>query len=331
MGYQTLKAQLKSGALAPFFHFYGPEHYLKSHYVGLLKAALVDSAMETFNYTVLTGSVSAERIVTAVQTPPMMAEKKLIVLKDTGIFTPSANGKEQLAALFSDFPSYAHLVAVEEKADRRSAVYKAFAQNGLSVEFAYRSRNDLRAWVLNLLRQRGKTMTAPVLDAFLDAAGVDMHGVLGHLEKLCAFAGTNPSISKEAVDSLLVRSIFTKEYMLTDALLSKNEKAAMAALSDLWELNTDPMRILTVIASNFMSVLHARALLEDKVPFPAICDALHLPSAFLAKKTVEAASKTDINRLDRAISAIREADYKLKTGLVEPKTGITLLCATLLK
>lgn len=331
MSYQTLKAQLKTGQLSPCFHFFGEEQYLKNHYIGLVKKAVVDGAMETFNYTVFEGSVSAETLITALQTPPMMAEKRLIVLKDTGIFTPGAAGKEQLREAFEDWPPYACLIAAEEKFDKRSVVYKAFLQIGLSVEFAYRPRADIRVWVQKILKQNGKAMQADTLDLFLDAAGVDMHGILTHLEKLMAYASDRKDIKKEDVELLLVRSAMTKEYVLTDALLAKNQETAFATLSTLWEMQTDPIRILTVIASNFLSVAHARALLDDKMPYPAIVDALHLPSAFLAKKAVEAAGKTDNGRLDRAIHAIKETDYKMKLGMVEPKTGITLLCAELLK
>ncbi len=330
MSYQTLKEQLKTGNLAPAFHFFGEERYLKSHYVGLLKAKLVDEAMETFNYTVFEGATSAETIMTAIGTPPMMAEKKLIVLKDTGIFTLNVAGKTQFAEMFLDFPSYVHLVAIEDKFDKRSAAFKAFSKIGLSVEFAYRSRADLRAWVVKLLKQNAKTMRQDTLDAFLDAAGVQMHGVLSHLEKLIAHAGTRPEITRDDVEKLLVRALLTKEYILTDALLSQNREAAFSALSDLWEMQTEPIRILSIIASNFMSTAHARALLDDKVPYPQIVDALRMPSAFLAKKTVEAASRTTSARLSYAITKIREMDYKMKLGMVEPKTGITLLCASLL-
>ncbi len=331
MSYQTLKEQLKTGALLPAYHFFGEEQYLKSHYMGLLKKQLVEEGMETFNLTVLEGNATAESIITALETPPMMAEKKLVILKDTGIFTPSGSGKAQLADVFSDFPPYAHLLCIEEKFDKRSAVFKAFSKIGLSVEFAYRSRADIKAWVVKLLKQNGKTMKANTLELFLDAAGVDMHGVLTHLEKLIAHSAGRTEIKEADVESQLVRAVMTKEYVLTDALLSKNGPAAFSALSDLWEMQSDPIRILSVIASNFMSCAHARAMLDDKIPYPAIVDALHLPAAFLAKKTVEAANRTDSSRLDRCIGAIKDADYKMKLGLVEPKTGITLLCAELLK
>lgn len=331
MSYPLLKEQLKNNTLSPCFHFFGEEQYLKNHYIGSLKEKLVEPAMEAFNFTVLEGSVSADSIITAVSTPPMLSEKKLIVLKETGIFTAGANGKAQLTELFEDFPPYAHLIAVEEKTDKRSAVYKAFSKIGLSVEFAYRSRADLRAWVLKILKSRGKTMKAQTLDAFLEASGVDMYGILSHLEKLIAHAALRPEISLQDVETLLVRAVMTKEYVLTDALLAQNTPAAMAALEDLWEMQTDPMRILTVIASNYLSVTRARALLDDKIPYPAIVEALHLPVAFLAKKTVEAAGKTSMEKLERAVSAIRETDYKMKLGLVDAKTGITLLCATLLQ
>ncbi len=331
MSYQTLKQQLKTDTLSPCFHFFGPEQYLKNHYAKLLRSHIVEEGMETFNLTVFEGGVSAESLVTAVETPPMMAEKKLILVKECGIFTPGANGKDQLANMFADWPSYAYLVALEDKFDKRSAVFKAFSKIGLSVEFAYRTRSDIRAWVVKLLKQHEKEMKAPALEAFLDACGVDMFGVLGELEKLSAYVGSRKEIKKEDVETLLLRALMTKEYMLTDALFAGKQGEAYETLSQLWELQTDPIRILSVIASNFMSVYHARVLLDDKTSHPAIVDALRLPSPFLAKKMIEAAGKTSSERLARCIHEIKETDYKMKLGMVEPKNGITLLCAKLLE
>ncbi len=330
MSYQKLKEQLKSGDFSPAYHFFGPEQYLKQYYSRLLQNALVDDAFAAFNLTVFDGAANADSVATAVSTPPMMAEKKLILIKEAGIFTPSADGKAQWQALFADWPDYAYLLALENKFDKRSAVYKAFLSIGLSVEFSYRSRGDLTAWVSKKLKAAGKTMSRKTLELFLDAAGVEMYAVDAALEKVTAYVGNRTEITEEDVDALLVRTILTKEYVLTDALLAGKKNAAFAALEDLRQIQTDPIRILTVIASNYLSVLHAKILLNEGQSYHTVASALHLPSPFLAKKTTDTAAKCSIERLCESIRRIKESDYKIKIGLESPETGVLRLCADLL-
>ncbi|MDD6309077.1 MAG: DNA polymerase III subunit delta [Clostridia bacterium] len=330
MSYQKLKEQIKSGDFSPAYHFFGPEQYLKHYYLHLLQSTIVDEAFSAFNLTVFEGNADANAVSTAAETPPMMAEKRLIILKETGLFSPAAAGKAIWQRLFTDWPSYACLVAVEDTFDKRSAVYKAFSSICLPVEFAYRPRGDLKAWVTKKLGKSGKTMSRVTLENFLDAAGVEMYGIDAHLEKLIAYVGQREEITDEDVNQLLVRSIMTKEYVLTDALFAKKSSEAYAALQDLRMLRTDPIRILTVIASNYLSVMRARALLDSGQPAAAVATALKLPSAFLAKKMVETARKQNADSLSNAIHQIRETDYKIKIGLVTPEAGITSLCAALL-
>ncbi len=330
MSYQKLREEIKSGAFSPAYHFFGPEEYLKKHYANLLRTSLVDEAFSAFNLVVFDGAATADSVITAISTPPMMAEKKLVILKETGIFSQSAANKEQWQTLFADFPDYACLLAIEEKFDKRNAVYKAFSAIALPVEFLYRSRGDLAAWVTKKLRAAGKTMSRKTMELFLDAAGVEMFAVDAAFEKVTAYVGTRSEITEADVDALLVRAIITKEYVLTDALLAGKKAAAFSALEDLRLVRTDPIRILTVIASNYLSVLKAKILLGEGQSHSAVSAALKLPSPFLAKKTTDTAAKCSIERLRESIRRIKETDYKIKIGLEAPDTGVTRLCADLL-
>lgn len=330
MSYQKLKEDIKSGTFSPAYHFFGPEQYLKQYYAKKLTEKIVTPDFEAFNLIVFDGTVSAAEFATAIESPPMMADKKLIILKETGIFSAGAASKELWQKLWNDLPSYVCILAMEEKFDKRSAVYKAFSGVGISVEFAFRTRGDLQAWVSKKLQANGKTMTRQTLEFFLDAAGVEMYAIDASLEKLIAFAGNRSEIKTEDVEALLVRNIMTKEYVLTDALFAAKEKAIFDALADLRQLRIDPIRILTVISANYLSVMHAKILLSEGQSPAAVSGALGLPSAFLAKKTVSIAAKCSLPYLEAAVHLIKEADYKIKLGLEPPDISIARLCADLL-
>ena len=75
-----LKAQLKSGMLMGVYIFCGEENFLKRHYMGEVRAAiLTEPAFDAFNRMVFEGEkVDFARLSEAVKAPPMMAERKLV-------------------------------------------------------------------------------------------------------------------------------------------------------------------------------------------------------------------------------------------------------------
>ena len=67
--------------------FYGEEDYLKSHAVKSLKEALgIDDALEIFNFVTLDVlDYTPDKLIDVLSMPPMMAEKKLVVLSGLNI------------------------------------------------------------------------------------------------------------------------------------------------------------------------------------------------------------------------------------------------------
>lgn len=92
MSYEKLKSQLKTGNFSQLIHFYGDEAYLKSYYLDKCADSIVTDFAE-FNRILFDGNINANDLSVAIQTPPMMSDKKLIILKNTGIFTLSAGPK----------------------------------------------------------------------------------------------------------------------------------------------------------------------------------------------------------------------------------------------
>lgn len=327
MSYAALKNQIKSGEFSKAYHFFGEEAYLKNHYMQeLCKRLAVE--FEEFNAVTFEKEPSAQDIDAAVNTLPVMSDKKLLVLKETGLFKAGGANKEVWKEVFGNQPDYLYIIACEDSFDKRSAAYKAF--EGLSVEFTRRTRGDMSAWVTKILSASKKQMDESAKELFLDYAGADMYGVRAHVDKLIAGVGSRANITKEDVENIVKKELGTKEYVYTDALVQKNGDAAAKALSELLQMRHDPVMLLYITASAYISAYKARLMLSDGRSEGEIIKRLRLPMDFLAKKYIGFARKMDAERLKAEIGLIREMDYKIKTGLTAPETGIKLLTAELL-
>jgi len=328
MSYEILKKQVKNDSLQNMFHFFGEETYLKQHYLGILKGKIAGEFAD-FTLQEFEGDVTAQDIDVSFSTPPMMGDKKLIVFKDTGIFKNGYSNREVLKNAIENAPEFIYVIACEDHFDKRNAAFKAFSDKALSVDFKRRERSDIKAWVSNILGKNNKKMTAEAMEYFLDCVGVDMHSVHTDLQKLISYIGNRERIDKDDVSDVVAKDFFTKEYILTDALLAGDKKTAVKALEELIMMRNDPIMLLYIIASGYISTFKAKILLDENATSAEIMRALALPRDFLAKKYMDFARKLTLPKLKKAISLIKKADYDMKNGTGDSETVIKMLVAQL--
>lgn len=328
MSYEILKKQIKNDSLQNMFHFFGDETYLKQHYLGIMKEKIAGEFAE-FTLAEYEGELSAQDIDVSFTTPPMIGDKKLIVFKDTGIFKNGYKHRDVLKNAIDNAPDFIYVVACEDNFDRRNAAFKAFSDKALSVEFKRRERADIKVWVSNILNKNKKKMTLDAMEYFLDCVGVDMNSVYTDLQKLMSYVGESDRIDKEDVSAVVAKELFTKEYVLTDALLSGDKKTAFKSFEELMLMQNDPIMLLYIIASGYISTFKARVLQDENATSAQIMRALALPRDFLAKKYMDFARKLTLPKLKKAISLIKKADYDIKTGFGDGETIIKTLIAQL--
>ena len=76
-------APLREGEPGPLYFLYGKERYLVDRAVDLLRARVLDPRTRDFNYELFYGKeAGAARIVQAARTLPMMAKRRLILVRD---------------------------------------------------------------------------------------------------------------------------------------------------------------------------------------------------------------------------------------------------------
>ena len=93
MNHTELFKHIKSGKLASVYLLSGSEEYVKNTAANALETAVLDGADSDFNLSVLDGSSSAEAIINALQTLPMMGGRRLIRIEDSAFLVSDAKNK----------------------------------------------------------------------------------------------------------------------------------------------------------------------------------------------------------------------------------------------
>lgn len=155
---KTIDNDIKNGQIKKAYLLYGEESYLIRQYRDKLKRAIV-SEEDTMNFSAFAGEeVNQKEIIDLAETLPFFAERRLILIEDSGLFKKSGIGDE-LAEYFSDMPETTYFVFVEDTIDKRSKIFKALGKVGNAIEFKKQTDEILARWVGSRIRKEGKGMT----------------------------------------------------------------------------------------------------------------------------------------------------------------------------
>ena len=150
---KNIQADIKSGNFKQAYLLYGEEAYLKQQYKqNLIKALNTDG--DTMNFSHYEGKgVDIKQLIDLCETMPFFADRRVILLEDTGFFK---NKCEELADYMKELPDYLCLVFAESEVDKRNRMYKAVKACGTIAEFARQDEKTLMRWVLGIMKREGK-------------------------------------------------------------------------------------------------------------------------------------------------------------------------------
>ena len=182
---KSIDADIKAGSFQKAYLLYGEESYLKKQYGQKLRQALA-GADDTMNVSFYEGkNINPGEIIDLAETLPFFAERRLIMLEDSGVFKGAS---EELADYMKHIPDATCFVFVENEVDKRGKMYKAVKNAGRVVEFPRQNQEVLTRWILARLGREQKKITRQVLQLFLEKTGDDMEYIDKELEKLFLLA-----------------------------------------------------------------------------------------------------------------------------------------------
>lgn len=110
---------------------------MKDSYIRQFVRVFEKQGMEEFNIIKLDKEAfSAETLMEAVESYPVMAENKLVIVSGTGLFEKASEEIKKLVQdILADFPPYLTLIFDEIKCDGKLASVKQLKKEAVYVEF----------------------------------------------------------------------------------------------------------------------------------------------------------------------------------------------------
>lgn len=254
---KSLIEDLKTGQFNKVYLLYGEEAYLKKQYRDKLRNAMI-SPDDTMNYAYYEGKgVNVKEVIDLAETLPFFAERRLIVLENTGFLK---NATPELADYMKEMPDSTAMIFVEEEVDKRGKLYKAIQSKGRAVELGRQDEASLIRWIGANIKKEGKKVTEQTVRYFLSKVGDDMENIQKELEKLFCYTLDKDVIMAQDVEDICTTQITNQIFDMVNAVADKQQRKALDYYYDLIALKEPPMRILFLLVRQFKLLLEVKEL-----------------------------------------------------------------------
>ena len=254
-----------------------------------------------------------EDVLAAARTGSLFAPRRVVVVRRAELL----KGDDEAIDRYVDDPAPdATLVLVVAKPDRRRNPWKKLLPKVTVHDAAPKKGRALREHVEQEIRARGLRFARDAFDDLVAEVGQDLRRLMGEVDKVEAFAGGRREISADDVAAVLGRGLGQPLYLLSDAFAGRDAARSLELVERLLGDGEEGLRILSTLHRALRQVRLARALAEARTPSREVAQRLGLPPnmEFKARLLLEASRRWTDPDLRRGMSALGEADRRLKTG-----------------
>lgn len=317
---KSLNEDLKSGQLNRVYLLYGEEAYLKKQYRDKLKNAMV-SPDDNMNYAYYEGKgIHVNEVIDLAETLPFFAERRLIILEDTGFFKSTS---AELADYIKDMPETTSMIFVETEVDKRGKLYKAVQAKGRAVELGRQDENTLLRWVASNVKHEQKQISENTVRFFLAKVGTDMENIQKELEKLFCYTLDKDCITTEDVEDICTTQITNQIFDMVNAVADKKQRKALEFYNDLLALKEPPMRILALLTRQFKLLLEVKTMDKQGYGRKEIAEKAGINPFVVGKYQVQAKAFSE-KELRQIMEDSVETDEAIKTGRLTDTLGVEL-------
>jgi DNA polymerase-3 subunit delta len=329
---RAFRKALQERAFAPVYLLHGEDDFRKDAAVRHLVAAAVDPATRDFNLEVRRGGdLDAETLGALLATPPMMADRRLVVVRDVGALKKDAR-KQLDRYLERPAPDavVALVAAAGGKADRALNDHAAVSP----VEFRSLTGDEVPRWIAHHAEaELGGSITPEAATLLHDAVGTDLGQLAAELDKLLSYTG-GAEIDEAAVAAIVgVRRGETLGDFL-DAIAARDARRSLDLLPHvLAQPKTTGVSIVMALGTQTLAMAWAQAARAEGLPASRLegelFGLLKEGGGFTGRAWGEAVkawarhlSAWSAPALDRALDAVLAADVALKESRVSSEEQV---------
>jgi DNA polymerase-3 subunit delta len=294
------------------FYLHGDDQFRKEMALRDLIDGHIDPATRDFNLDLLRGTeVNAETLASVLATPPMMAEWRVVVLRDVEGLASSKHARDALLGVVADPPpGLALIMSCTVPQGSKAKFYSELGRKAQAIEFKEITADDVPGWLMERAREtHGVEMDVEAARALGAAIGTNLGVLARELEKLTDFVGGRQRITVQDVDAAGTKLPSQDRWQWFDLVGEKRFEDARRALTVLLGQGESGVGLVIGLTSHLLrlgvAVEGGQRGLEAVLP---------VHQKWLAKRLGSQARKWTMPEIDYAVYGLLDVDRLLKAS-----------------
>ncbi|MDX1477907.1 MAG: DNA polymerase III subunit delta [Saprospiraceae bacterium] len=309
--FDTIMKDLKAGNYAPVYLLHGQETYFIDQIASYITEHALSESERVFNQIICYGKeVDSRTITDNARQYPMMAQRRVIILKEAQSMRDLANLEPYLA-----HPAKSTILVIchmHKTLDGRKTLFKTAKKHAVVFESKRLYDNQVPAWIESFVARHQKQIDPVASLALVEYLGNDLSKISNELDKLMLQLGDQAVITEgDVFDNIGISRDFNV-FELQKAL-GMRDVVKIERIVQHFVANAKSNPLILVVAnlfSYFTKVLIARSMAgaNDR----ELGTALGLRSNYFLREYREAARKYTVEDLERIIGILRKYDLHAK-------------------
>jgi DNA polymerase-3 subunit delta len=331
LSFDALLRALKRGDPDPVYYLHGEEDVLKHEAVRALLDRAVEPGSRDFNVDQRAAAdLDAEALHALLNTPPMLAERRAVVLRGVEQLRKKSKPRDALLAYLESPSPATLLVLVQGDAE---APEPDLTRHATTVSIERLPPERAVRWVTHAAGERGLTIEPAAAELLVVAVGSDLGALRQELDKLAVLVQGRPAGPADVSALVGVRHGETLQDLVDATLAREPARAARLVERVLAQSGMTGVRIVSAIGTALVGTALSRAELDRGTPRARLADALfrHLLAArpfglrgykIEAGQWAEWGERWSARELRRALQLALATDRALKSSGVSDEGGV---------
>jgi len=330
INYAKAADQLKKGDFAPVYLIYGEEKYLHDELIDRVIDTSLDSGTKDFNLDIFYASeTSADKIINVSRSFPMMAQRRVVVVKDIQQLKP--NDLKHLADYVSRPSKSSCLILSLPERKKTGKWFTMIFNNALSIDCRKLYDNEVPAWVEGYLQSKKLAIAKDAVQLLQAQVGNSLLDLVNELEKIQINIHPRLKITLEDVQNVTSISKQFNIFELCNAVGEKNFPRAIAILNKLITQGESPTGMIIQLMRHFVNLMKINEhIRRGNRSINELMKVTGLTYYFVNDMTKQSKNFSAAHYRN-SFAYLAEADLHLKTGYQKPGLVMELLLYKLIK
>lgn len=313
--------------LLPVWLLLGEERVLRDQALAAITKAALSGGLAELNLDKFTaGETPIDKILGATRTVPMMAKRRVILVRGLERWDASAaaaDGEDDGKALppldrLADYAKAAIdttcLILVAQKLDGRRKLVTLAKKAGFVVDCATVDARRLPGWIRERAKLKGHTIEPDVCELIAEVAGPDLSYLDDVIERLSLYVGPDSPITEDAVSICVTRVKLADTWKLVDAASTKDLGKVLALFADVYDPRDRGLPLVGAIAWSLRQLLKLDSALRDGASIDEAARRAGIYPAFRAREHAKKLKAFRPRELERWLVVVQETDVALKSS-----------------